>query len=86
VREAFLSKPASSVRTVELLVNSLVQLPSWEQVTRYSQIVEESLKEWAAQYPQLDRHLPAVEELLEQVRLFYPFLQTNSSGGKDARS
>ena len=75
--EASQSKPASLVRTTELLFQSLAQLPSAREVAKYSGLIEETLHQLQDQYPHLAPNMPSIEQMLEQVRQFYPFLQAD---------
>ena len=80
--EASQSKPASLVRSLELLFISLIQLPSVEYTMKYTEIVDFFVKQFLGQNLQLERNLPSIERMLAQVRQFCPFLQADS-GGKD---
>lgn len=76
--EAAQSKPASLVRSIELLFQTLTQLPTEEELSKYAQSIEQHVRELLASSPQLERSMQEIERMLSQARQFYPFLQADS--------
>ncbi len=75
--EASQSKPATLARSLDWLFLKLLRLPSQQELTTYTQMMEQELKRLVESYPQLEKTLPNVERLLAQACEFYPFLQVN---------
>lgn len=80
--DASQSKPASLVHSTELLFVSLARLPYAQEVAACSRIIENTLHQVQDEYPNLVITLPFIEQILRQVRQFYPFLQADP-GRKD---
>lgn len=73
--DASQSKPASLVRSTELLFGSLARLPREQEMTACSRIIEHTLHQLQDEYPNLAVTLPSIEQMLGQIRQFYLFLQ-----------
>jgi len=75
--EASQSKPASLVRSTELLFGSLARLPYAQEMADCSRLIEDTLHQLQDEYPNLAFTLPSIEKMLGQIRQFYPFLQAD---------
>jgi tetratricopeptide (TPR) repeat protein len=71
------SKPASLVRSIELLFARLTQLPSAEELTRYTQTVDRQVSELLGSAPQLEPTLEEIRRMLSQAQQIYPFLKAD---------
>ncbi len=83
LKEASQSKPASLVRSLELLFDFIIRLPSKEFVTKYTDQIERHMKEYGNINRQLARSLPHIYRMLEQTRQYYPYIRADT-GRKDS--
>lgn len=75
--EASQSKPASLVRSIELLFQSLVRLTSPQELARYTQAIEQNVRELLAPSPQREPSLLEIKRMLSLAQQFYPFLKAD---------
>lgn len=79
--EAAQSKPASLVRSIELLFERLMQLPSEAELIKYSSIVEKNTHDLLTPAPQLEPSMQEIKRMLSQACQFYPYLSVKIESG-----